>query len=84
MDLTSKINNIKSKTDFIDFVESLAKDLRNNPEEWENKTLPEFLGAIASWTEDMEGYYINNNLPIPDNVNWKVMADILAAAKMYE
>jgi len=49
-----------------------------------NKTLPEFLEAIVSWTDDMEDYYINNNLPILDNVDWKVFADILLAAKMYE
>ncbi len=84
MDLTNKLNSIKSKTDFIGFVELLLEDLRSNPEEWENKTLPDFLEAVASWTEDMEGYYINNNLPIPENINWKVFADIFAAAKIYE
>ena len=84
MDFTSKINSIESKADFVDFVEFLTEDLRNNPKEWENKTLPEFLEAAASWTEDMEGYYVNNNLPYPDNINWKVIADIFVAAKMYE
>ncbi len=84
MDFTSKINNINSKADFVGFVELLVEDLKNNPAKWRNKTLPEFLEAMANWTEDMEGYYINNNLSIPNNVNWKVIADILIAAKMYE
>lgn len=84
MGITNKVNSIKSKADFVEFVESLAEDLRSSPEEWENKTLLQFLEAIANWTEDMEGYYANNNLPTPENVNWKVMADILAAAKIYE
>jgi hypothetical protein len=32
----------------------------------------------------MEGYYQNNKMPIPENINWKVFANILVAAKMYE
>ena len=84
MDILNRINTINSKDDFIGFVEFLSEDLKNNPEEWENKTLSDYLEAIASWTEDMEGYYINNNLPIPENINWKVFANILIAAKMYE
>ncbi|HWW38554.1 DUF7660 family protein [Pedobacter sp.] len=78
------VNSIKTKADFISFIHFLLEDLKSNSEDWENKTLPEYLKAIASWTDDMDGYYINNNLPIPDNVDWKVFADILLAAKMYE
>jgi len=78
------VNSVKTKADFISFIHFLLQDLKSNSEDWENKTLPEYLEAIASWTDDMEGYYVNNNLPIPDNVDWKVFADILVAAKMYE
>ncbi len=75
---------IESKEDFILFLESHLDNLKNHPNEWENNTLPDYLEALISWTEDMDGYYINNNLPIPKNVNWKVFADILMAAKIYE
>lgn len=75
---------IETKDDFIRFLESHLDDLKNHPNDWENKTLPDYLEAIINWTEDMEGYYINNHLPIPNNVNWKVFADILIAAKIYE
>ena len=84
MDSMNKRDNIKSKADFVNFVEFLAEDSKINPQEWENKTVSDFLEAMASWTQDMEGYYINHNLPIPENVNWKVMAEILTAAKVYE
>jgi len=84
MNFTNILNSIKTKADFINFIHFLLEDLKNNSEDWENKTLPEFLEAIAGWTDDMEGYYINNDLPIPDNVDWKLFADILVAAKMYE
>jgi hypothetical protein len=62
----------------------LVSNLKNNPGEWENKTLPDYLESMASWTEDMDGYYQNMGLPMPENINWKVFANILVAAKMYE
>jgi hypothetical protein len=83
-DFKKQIDEIDIKEDFVNFVELLALDLKNNPEEWANKTLSDYLESISSWTEDMEGYYRNNNIPIPENINWKVFANILIAAKMYE
>ncbi len=84
IDFNQKINEIHSKEDFVNFVELLVSNLKSNPEEWTKKTLPEYLESISSWTEDMEGYYQNNSIPIPENVDWKVFANILIAAKMYE
>lgn len=81
---TEQIQNIRSKEDFIKFIGDLIVDLKTNPNNWENKTLGDYLEALQSWTEDMEGYYINNNLPVPENVSWKIFADILMAATMYE
>jgi len=42
------------------------------------------LEAVTSWTEDMDGYYQNNGIEIPQNINWKAFANILIAAKIYE
>lgn len=85
MDFKQKINEISCKEDFVKFVESLSKDLTCNPSEWENKQLSDYLDAIASWTEDnFEGYYQYNNMQIPQEINWKIFANILIAAKMYE
>ncbi len=84
MDFKQKIDEISSKDDFVNFVELLVSDLNTNPSEWANKNLSEYLEGIASWTEDMDGYYQNNNVPIPEHINWKVFANILVAAKMYE
>jgi hypothetical protein len=83
-ELIKKHDNLNTKEDFVSFVELLLQDLKSNPGEWENKSLESYLGAIASWTEDSDGYYTNMNLPIPQNVDWKVFANILIAAKMYE
>lgn len=83
-DFTAQINNISSKEDFTKFLGSLLEDLQSNRSSWENNTLDEYLDGIKSWTEDMNGYYVNTDKPIPENVNWRVFAEILAAATMYE
>lgn len=77
-------HNVSSKEDFIHLVDALRKDLAENPEKWENKTLDDFLEALGRWTEDSDGYYINMGKPIPQNVQWRVFAEILTAASIYE
>jgi hypothetical protein len=78
------MTNVNSKEDFVKFMSYLINDLKDNPQQWENRSLLEYLEAIQSWTEDMDGYYVNNNLPVPKNANWNVFADILTAARIYE
>lgn len=75
---------IDNKQDFLKFLEQLIKYFNEHQNEWENVTLPDYLGAAQQWTEDMEGYYMNKKLPMPENINWQVFADILIAATMYE
>ena len=65
------------------FVKALSNDLRENPATWENGSLDRFLEAIAAWVKDMDGYYASQRKLVPDP-DWKVVADILMAAKMYE
>ena len=62
----------------------LIDDLKENRNEWENNTLETYLEAIVRCTEDLDGYYINRKLTIPQNIDWKVFANILVSAKMYE
>jgi len=83
----SEINNadqVVSKEDFVAFLGSLLQDLINNPAKWENNTLDRYLEAMQAWTVDMNGYYRNMGLPIPENVSWNVFAKILSAAVVYE
>ena len=58
---------IKTKKDFSSFVLELSHDFYNNPESWENKDLGTYLAALAGWVDDMEGYYLNQGLPVPRN-----------------
>ena len=79
-----QINNINSKEDFIEFLNILITDLRTSEGKWENDSLESYLEAMAGWTEDMDGFYLNQNQPVPKDINWKVFANILMAAAMYE
>lgn len=84
MDIFSRINNIKSKEELIDFLDFLSKDRHNKKDEWENNTIEDYLASISSWIEDMEGYNNNNNLPIPNDENWSFIATLFYVGKIYE
>ncbi|MBI5386520.1 MAG: hypothetical protein HZA90_17765 [Verrucomicrobia bacterium] len=84
MTLTEHNNSIRSREDFVAFVKALRNDLHDNPATWENSNLERFLEALAAWVEDMDGYYTDQGKPVPQQPDWKVAADMLMAAKMYE
>ncbi len=70
---------------FILFLNNFRKDLINNNSEWENKTLEDFLDAMSRYAEDIDGYYLNTNQKIDlTKIDFKVFADILCGAKIYE
>jgi hypothetical protein len=84
MTLAEHNNSIRSRQDFVAFVKVLSKDLHENPATWENNNLERYLEAIGAWVEDMDGYYLSHGKPVPQQPDWKVLGDILMAAKMYE
>jgi hypothetical protein len=80
----SEISKIQTKTDFINFLLNLKKDCTENLLCWENKDIGSFLGAMTAWIEDMDGFYINQDVPIPEYIDWQIFAHILVAGKFYE
>lgn len=76
---------VTDRQSFIKFLGLLHKDLLQNPETWENKTLPDFLEALASYAEDIEGYYDNTDANVDaEKAAWSTFADIFKGAKVYE
>lgn len=76
---------ITDRKSFSQFLELLREDLINNPNAWENKTLSDFLEALATYTEDIQGYYDNTNANVNADVPaWSTFADIFKEAKVYE
>ncbi|PIE40757.1 MAG: hypothetical protein CSA49_06830 [Gammaproteobacteria bacterium] len=82
--LISKLENVKTRADLSEFVSALLNDLEGNNAEWENASLSDFLEAMSSWIEDMDGYYKNQGKPFSEDQPWKLFADILYASKIYE
>lgn len=80
-------NNLKviDRQSFIKFLDLLHKDFIDNPEGWENKNLPDFLEALSSYTEEIQGYYDNMKLNInADKPDWSTFTDIFKGARIYE
>ena len=70
---------------FIKFLDLLLKDFLDNPESWENKTLPDFFEALCAYTEDIQGYYDNMKLNVnADKPDWSTFAYIFKGATIYE
>lgn len=78
-------NAIASRADMAKFIEALRQDLTDDPTSWENRTLPDFLEAMAAYVADLDGFY-RNNLPGADaeQATWRAFAHILAGASVYE
>jgi len=84
MNLSNLAKTVKTKDDFIIFINALVDDLRQNRDSWENSQLDQFLCAFGTWVKDMDGYYMNMQLPPPQNINWSAIVDMLMAARVYE
>lgn len=81
------LNNFKvtDRQTFVQFLDLLREDYFNNPDRWENKTLPDFLEALSAYGEDIQGYYNNMKQDInADKPSWQTFADIFKGAAIYE
>jgi hypothetical protein len=70
--------------DLAAYIEALRIAIRDNPEAFENVTLDSYLGALSGFTSDMDGYFLNQKQPVPDQPSWRLIAQMLAAATIYE
>ena len=78
-------NTVKDRQTFSNFIDTLRQDLKTNPSTWTNKNLDDFLEAMNRYTQDIDGYYKNTNQNInADTPSWRVFANILMGAKVYE
>ena len=83
-ELNEEVSAITTRADLVNFIEVLRADLITKPEKWENPTLESYLGALASWIGDMDGYYRNHGRDVPVAPTWKSIGEMLAAARVYE
>lgn len=74
MDVFDFAEKIQTKQDFLTFIQKIIVDFHENKEEWENVNLDDFLEAMYRYCNDKEF----------DEPSWKVFADILLGASIYE
>lgn len=84
MELESKVKEIKTRQDLVEFISALRHDLETNPDNWENSTLPRFLEALAAWIDSMDQFYRNQGAEFSEQQPWDVFATMLLAARIYE
>lgn len=85
--MNNTLNDFKvtDRQSFIKFLNLLHKDFLDNPENWENKTLPDFLEALSAYAQDIQGYYDNTKQNInAEQPEWSTFADLFKGAKIYE
>ncbi|RZF62940.1 hypothetical protein EWE74_07040 [Sphingobacterium corticibacterium] len=85
--MDNELYNLKvtDRQTFIQFLHLLRANLLQNPDTWENNTLPEFLEALAAYTEDIQGYYNNINANVDaEKADWSTFSDIFKGAIVYE
>jgi hypothetical protein len=84
MNLHEQARAVSSREDLVKFLSALSDDFAKRPEAWSNVDLSSFLEAMSGWAADMEGYYINNGEDLSHISPWRVLADVLTAARVYE
>ena len=76
---------ISSRQDFIGFLKQLQTDYLKNGKDWENQNLGDFLEALSAYAADIPGFYNNMSIAVnADSASWRVFADMLRGATVYE
>ena len=75
---------IKTKSDFVEFMNLIVDDYNENGKSWENKNLQDFIAAMAVYSNDVDGFYKNDKLGNPEIPTWKIFADIIMGSRIYE
>ena len=77
-------DEVTNYRDLANYLRLAADDLVQDPEDWENVKLEDFLRAWSAWLDDRSGYYANRGEPVPDQPTWSQIAVMVRAAKVYE
>ncbi|MER7999812.1 hypothetical protein [Streptomyces sp. NPDC095613] len=84
MELVDRLDAVETRDDLARFLEEAVADLTGGGAGWENVRLEDFLEAWAAWLKDMPGVFANRSEPVPDQPDWRLVARMVMAARMYE
>ena len=83
--LVERAELIQTREDFTVFVSLLLRNQQEHPEEWENNTIELFLQGLGGFVGSIKGYYSNIGSDVDtERPGWRVLADALLAARVYE
>ena len=81
MEIAEIAEQVKSKEDFVNFLQALISDFKNNKEEWENPELGRYLDAMERFLYSSTDESINK---IDFTPSWSLFAKIMITASIYE
>ncbi len=74
MDIYEIAKKVETQEDFVNFLQAFRADFEQNQYEWENSNLSDFLNGLEGYCSDKK----------QDGSGWKILAEILLAARVYE
>ncbi|MFE0699891.1 hypothetical protein [Streptomyces sp. NPDC058872] len=77
-------NEVMTRESLVAMIQGLCDDFRRRGEEWENRTVEDYLDALAAWITDSPGSYRNLGEEMPSGGDWTFFARALSAAVVYE
>jgi hypothetical protein len=77
--------DMTSRRDLVRFINSLHDELKDHPEQWDNKDLGDYLDAFAAFLGSAHHYYRNMGEDVDADVpSWRLLADCFVAAISYD
>ena len=77
--------DVKDRASFARFVGQLMEDYLEHPEEWENRSLPDFLASLQAHALDITQHYRVEHAPDKlqeERPSWRHFADVLLHARV--
>ena len=77
MSLFETLEQVNDRESFLTFIRSLSKDCAENPDEWQNGTIGDYLESISAWMESCDQKEFAQ-------MDFKEAAKLLYVGKIYE
>lgn len=84
VDITTAARRVTSRQELAGFVRLLATLARTDPGRFDNGDLAAYLEALSAWIDDLDGYRAQTGDVPTDAPNWRLVAQMLGAATVYE
>lgn len=75
---------VASRSELAAFVGALAREAQVSGGGWENSSLESYLEALGAWVDDLEGFRLNRGEAVESTPSWRLIAEMLLAATVYE